>query len=84
MDSCILLGTNSSYTASKDDHVYLEEIVEASCGTYSKEDLNQELAPNNAVVRSTEFTIELQVKYLFSFTDLCLFFSSMILSFLFD
>ncbi|KAI6702353.1 hypothetical protein NL676_011489 [Syzygium grande] len=60
LDSCILLGTNSSYTALKDDHVYLEEIVGASCGTYSKEDLNQELPPNNAVVRSTEFTVELQ------------------------
>ncbi|KAF8032759.1 hypothetical protein BT93_D1608 [Corymbia citriodora subsp. variegata] len=60
LDSCILLGTNSSYTASKDDRVCLEEINEASCGPYLKDNLNQELPPNNAVVRSTEFTIELQ------------------------
>ncbi|XP_048140983.1 uncharacterized protein LOC115736923 isoform X3 [Rhodamnia argentea] len=60
LDSCIYLGTNSSYTALKDDDVYLEEIDGASCGPYSKEDLNQELPPNNAVVRSTEFTVELQ------------------------
>lgn len=66
MDSCILLGTNSSYTVSKDDGVYLEEVDEASYGPYSKEGLNRELPPNNAVKRSTEFTIELQVKYLFS------------------
>ncbi|KAK3434687.1 hypothetical protein EUGRSUZ_D02142 [Eucalyptus grandis] len=60
LDSCVLLGTNSSYTALKDDHVCLEEINEASCGPYLKGDVNQELPPNNAVVRSTEFTIELQ------------------------
>lgn len=59
LDSCVLLGTNSSYSASENDHVFLE-----GCGEGSH--LNRCQGTNNlpvqsdAVDRSTDLIVELQ------------------------
>lgn len=62
MDSCITLGTDSSYSALEEDNVFFEELEEASCRKFSAEEVNHPSPPSAAVRRSTEFTVELQVK----------------------
>ncbi|XP_023553987.1 uncharacterized protein LOC111811402 [Cucurbita pepo subsp. pepo] len=55
LDSCVFMGTNSSYSASKQDEVYLElgdNVVQRS----SHEVQSQDITSN----KSTEYTIELQ------------------------
>lgn len=60
LDSCILLGVNSSYTVSEDDLVYLEIVNEVS-SPHIKESIDRSV-PQNPVEESTkEFTLELQV-----------------------
>ncbi|KAK8614167.1 hypothetical protein V6N13_122539 [Hibiscus sabdariffa] len=60
LDSCISLGTNSGYSASKDDLVYLEGGEEDPQVDTSREIANH-VAPQNAVAdRSAEFIIEFQ------------------------
>ncbi|PPD75818.1 hypothetical protein GOBAR_DD27246 [Gossypium barbadense] len=55
LDSCISLGTNSGYSASKDDLVYFEGGEEDPQVDTAREIANQ-LAPQNAIVdRSAEF-----------------------------
>ncbi|XP_008465914.2 uncharacterized protein LOC103503494 isoform X1 [Cucumis melo] len=55
LDSCVFMGTNSSYSASKQDKVYLElgdNVVQRS----SQDVQSQDITSN----KSTEYTIELQ------------------------
>ncbi|XWS49634.1 hypothetical protein CRYUN_Cryun12cG0020000 [Craigia yunnanensis] len=60
LDSSISLGTNSGYSASKDDLVYLEGGDEGPQVDTSGENAN-DMAPQNAIVdRSAEFIIEFQ------------------------
>lgn len=70
LDSCISLGTNSGYSASKDDLVYIEGGNEGVQVDASRENA-KDMAPQNAVVdRSAEFIIEFQVslfKFIFYF-----------------
>ncbi|CAI9095544.1 OLC1v1031527C1 [Oldenlandia corymbosa var. corymbosa] len=60
LDSCILLGSNSSYSASKDDGVCIEEGDVGHSQSYSGESSSNLSAKNAAVTRSTEITFELQ------------------------
>ncbi|KAK6935059.1 Pleckstrin homology domain [Dillenia turbinata] len=60
LDSCILLGSNSSYSISKDDQVYLEEGDESNCLQPSGEGINSRSSQNNAVDRPREFIMEVQ------------------------
>ncbi|XP_074317635.1 uncharacterized protein LOC141653693 isoform X2 [Silene latifolia] len=60
LDSCIVLGTNSSYSVSKEDHVILEtgdeESLEDSSGSHDV------IEPQSTqTTKSSEFVIELQV-----------------------
>ncbi|XP_060207492.1 uncharacterized protein LOC132635217 [Lycium barbarum] len=59
LDSCILLGSNSSYSASEDDGVFLDE---ASCVGPSEDDSGEtvDAVPNTNVSRSTELIFELK------------------------
>ncbi|XP_052881690.1 uncharacterized protein LOC108482794 [Gossypium arboreum] len=60
IDSCISLGTNSCYSASKDDLVYLEGGRESQQADASRE-IADDMAPQNAMVdRSAEFIVEFQ------------------------
>jgi hypothetical protein len=65
LDSCIFLGANSSYSALEDDQVYLEEENEVPHSSSSRESINDVPSPNIVADRSTEFIIELQVKFCF-------------------
>ncbi|KAK9984845.1 hypothetical protein SO802_034370 [Lithocarpus litseifolius] len=60
LDSCIFLGANSSYSASKDDQVYLDEENEAPHTSSSRESINDVPSQDTMADRSTEFIIELQ------------------------
>lgn len=62
MDSCVFLGANSSYSVLKDDHVYLEGLVESPQPRSSRGSVDEVPSQNNAVSNSTELIIELQVK----------------------
>ncbi|KDP45983.1 hypothetical protein JCGZ_11886 [Jatropha curcas] len=62
LDSCILLGSNSSYSATRDDQVYLEEECEASDLEHSRENI-ADLQNLNTSDRSTEFIIEFQAPF---------------------
>lgn len=64
LDSCIFLGANSSYSASKDDQVYLDEENEVPHTSSSRESINDVPSQDMMADRSTEFIIELQVQYL--------------------
>lgn len=66
LDSCVFLGSDSSYSALADDHVYLEELVESPQSRSLRGSVDEGLRENNAVNNSTELIIELQVKYCFS------------------
>ncbi|KAK9094958.1 hypothetical protein Scep_026427 [Stephania cephalantha] len=59
LDSSIMLGSNSSYSASKEDLVYLEG-GDDLCQNSSEEGANSLSTPATATNRSTEFIIELQ------------------------
>ncbi|GKU95669.1 hypothetical protein SLEP1_g9000 [Rubroshorea leprosula] len=59
LDSCILLGSNSSYSASKDDQVYLEGGNENPKSDSLTDDAN-DLPSQSTVDRSKEFVIEMQ------------------------
>lgn len=60
LDSCILLGANSSYSASKEDGVYLEGGDEDPLQNRSSENVNDLPSQNSAVDRSVELIIEFQ------------------------
>lgn len=61
LDSCIFLGTNSSYSASENDKVYLEEGDEGP-QLNSSGQIGTGIASQNTTNRSsTELIIELQV-----------------------
>lgn len=60
LDSCIFLGTNSSYSVSEDDLVYLEGCDEGPPLNPSGETINGAPSQNVADDRSMEFIIELQ------------------------
>ncbi|KAF7828516.1 Vacuolar protein sorting-associated protein 13C [Senna tora] len=60
LDSCVSLGASSSYSASKDDHVYLEGSNESPQPNSVKESVDEVPSQNTAVTNSTEFIIELQ------------------------
>ncbi|KAL5551261.1 hypothetical protein UlMin_001437, partial [Ulmus minor] len=60
LDSCISLGADSSYSASKDDHVYLEGGDEGSSQNSSGESVNDVPSQSVAVARLTEYIIETQ------------------------
>ncbi|KAJ4846821.1 hypothetical protein Tsubulata_004613 [Turnera subulata] len=60
LDSCIFLGSNSAYSVSEDDMVYLEGEHDGLSGSNLGEN-SEELPPQEATVdRSTELIIELQ------------------------
>lgn len=65
LDSCIVLGASSSYSALKDDQVYLEEYHHDSCSISTKEIVKRVSSQNTKVKRSVEFTFDFQVKFLF-------------------
>lgn len=58
-----MLGTNSSYSASKNDQVYLEKGDEGLHVDSSRESMNDLPSQNTVVDRSSEFIIEFQVIY---------------------
>ncbi|XP_027361593.1 uncharacterized protein LOC113869468 [Abrus precatorius] len=60
LDSCIFLGANSSYSASEDDHVYLEELVESPQTRSLRGSVDELPCQNNAVNNLTELIIEIQ------------------------
>ncbi|KAK9144775.1 hypothetical protein Sjap_004678 [Stephania japonica] len=60
LDSSIILGTNSSYSVSKEDLVYLEDGYDDLCQNSSDVRANSLSTPATATNRSTEFIIELQ------------------------
>ncbi|XP_043697676.1 uncharacterized protein LOC122648528 isoform X2 [Telopea speciosissima] len=60
LDSCIVLGVNSSYSASEDDHVFLESVNDGTPRNSSEERTNSVGMQNTAADGSTELTIELQ------------------------
>ncbi|POO03118.1 Vacuolar protein sorting-associated protein [Trema orientale] len=60
LDSCISLGSNSSYSASEDDHVYLEGGNESSIQDSSRGPVTDLPSQSVSAERSTEFIIELQ------------------------
>ncbi|GAV77402.1 PH domain-containing protein/DUF946 domain-containing protein/DUF1162 domain-containing protein/Chorein_N domain-containing protein, partial [Cephalotus follicularis] len=60
LDSCVMLGTNSSYSASKDDQVYLKKEDEGLNLVSSGESLNNFSSRNTTVDSSSEFVIEFQ------------------------
>ncbi|OIV92802.1 hypothetical protein TanjilG_00936 [Lupinus angustifolius] len=60
LDSCVFLGANSSYSALKDDHVYLEGLDESSQPRSSRGSVDEEPHQNTAVNNSTELIIEIQ------------------------
>lgn len=62
LDSCILLGSNSSYSALESDQVYLEGSDEDSPMKLPEESTTGVPTPNIAADRSMEFIVELQVK----------------------
>ncbi|MED6185793.1 hypothetical protein PIB30_060531 [Stylosanthes scabra] len=62
LDSCVLLGANSSYSASKEDNVYLEAFEESPSQRSLRGSIHDEPYQSNAVNNSTELIIELQVK----------------------
>lgn len=68
LDSCILLGSNSSYSASEDDEVLLDE---ASCVGPLEDDSGETVdavpSQNPNVSRSTELIFELKVRYSLTF-----------------
>ena len=64
LDSCILLGANSSYSASEHDQVYLEVGDESSQSNSDGESIDRRPAQGVGVDRSTGFVIELQVRIL--------------------
>ncbi|XP_047340944.1 uncharacterized protein LOC124944671 [Impatiens glandulifera] len=59
LDSCILLGANSSYSALKDDKVYFESVQYPQSNS-SAEASGSEPCKNPSTGRSTEFVFELQ------------------------
>ncbi|XP_077244890.1 pleckstrin homology (PH) domain-containing protein [Tasmannia lanceolata] len=59
LDSCILLGADSSYSVSEDDHVFLER-GNIGLQNYSEEKTESVPAPSSVADRPTEFIIELQ------------------------
>ncbi|XP_073000916.1 uncharacterized protein [Typha latifolia] len=60
LDSCISLGTNSSYSASEDDHVYLERENKVALSNSSEEKVVGDVARKSDADESTEFVMELQ------------------------
>lgn len=60
LDSCILLGANSRYTASEDDLVYLEMVNEVS-SPHIEESIDKNVPQNPVEESSKEFTLEFQV-----------------------
>lgn len=62
LDSCVSLGANSSYSALKDDHVYLEGLIESPQTMSGRERVHEVPSQNNTVNSSAELIIELQVK----------------------
>lgn len=60
-DSCIFLGTNSSYSASEKDQVYLEEGDEGPRLNFSGQVSDGIASQNTPAQTSTELIIELQV-----------------------
>lgn len=61
MDSCILLGADSSYSASEEDKVHLEEYDVASQGQSSVEGPTRVSSRNAPVQQPSELILELQV-----------------------
>ena len=78
LDSCIFLGANSSYSASEDDQVYLEEENDDPHAGSSSESINDVPPQDTIADRSTEIIVELQVKY---FIIWSLFLSEFIITF---
>ncbi|KAF5735104.1 hypothetical protein HS088_TW15G00604 [Tripterygium wilfordii] len=60
LDSCIFLGTNSSYSVSKDDRVHLDGGDEEASLEPARGSSNDFPSQNTVVERSIEFIIELQ------------------------
>ncbi|KAM5573225.1 hypothetical protein ABKV19_012985 [Rosa sericea] len=61
LDSCISMGSNSSYSALKEDQVYIAGEDEVPNLSSSRESPNNLPSQSIAVKKSTEFIIELQV-----------------------
>ena len=61
LDSCMFLGSNSSYSATEDDNVFLDEGDSGHSQSYSGESSNSVSPQNVAGSRSTEIVFELQV-----------------------
>lgn len=61
LDSCILLGPNSSYSVSEDDKVYLEEVDEWPSEIHHSSTVSG-ITSQSPVSRSTELIFEMQVK----------------------
>ena len=61
LDSCIVLGTNSSYSASEYDQVYFEGGDESHRPDSNEQNTDNIASQNTPVPSSTEITVELQV-----------------------
>lgn len=62
LDSCILLGPNSSYSVLEDDKVYLEEVDVWPSEIHTSESGSGITSQSPSVSRSTELIFEMQVK----------------------
>ena len=62
LDSCIFLGSDSGYSVSRNDQVQLEGQDDAP-PTESSRIINDQPSEDTLADRSTEFIIELQVKF---------------------
>ena len=65
LDLCVSLGSNSSYSVLKDDHVFLEEKEESASPNTEDETTKNSSFQSNTTRRPTETSIELQVNMLF-------------------
>lgn len=65
LDSCIFFGSDSGYSVSRNDQVQLEEHDDVPITESSRESINDQPPEDTLVDRSTEFIIELQVKFCF-------------------
>lgn len=74
LDSCIVLGSNSSYSASEDGKVFLEGEDERDDNRSSGENADSRPSSNDTTGRSSETIIEIQVKYILNWKHSAIFF----------
>lgn len=69
LDSCILMGANSSYSVAKDDCVYLETENECLPSNPRIGSIEQKVSQTPPAEKSTELIVELQVVIFYNFSN---------------